>query len=136
MAETSRRGLKKFLSRGHDHEPEVWSPYRLDGSYEDTDIEPENGVKIFQRIWWDGAQMTDWLIVVKIRWRSKDREVARADCRHGEAHWHQNHRSGTETRKVLRKIETPQDLFRAYDDAYSIIARDWDGCLRRWERGR
>ncbi len=60
------------------------------------------------------------------------RDVASADCRHGEVHVHWHNADGTRSgRKVLRPITMQQDVEDGYDEASSIMFEEWDENLRR-----
>lgn len=61
-------------------------------------------------------------------------EVARADCDHGEVHIHAFAPGGTDWRSLVIRIDGQADVDRGWDDAYEIVASQYEENLRRWTR--
>lgn len=115
-----------------------WKPYRN----ESPDVISVDlfGARIEHRQWWDGKQLTDFVLTLQAETGDADEprwdDVLRVDCCHGEVHAHRLYRTDpNDIYRTLKVIATPQDLWDGSEMAEDLIYGEWQEHLRRWEGG-
>jgi hypothetical protein len=73
-------------------------------------IDVGDGMRVFQSLWWDGSQLSDFVLVLQLKQRSRVYRYHQVDCCHGEVHAHHYRKNGSEERRVIRDVKTPADL--------------------------
>ena len=96
----------------------------------------ETDFACYQAMWWDGPQLSDFVLVLQLKQRSRWTDIAKVDCCHREVHAHFHREDSSEEKKVLKPVATPADLRIGFDEAHVLIFDRWKNCLRRWKRGR
>lgn len=93
--------------------------------------------RIITVMWWDGGLLTDFVFTLDGDLDGEWGPILRIDCCHDEVHIHRFDSSGGESvRKVLRKIESADDIRMGYDEGEREIFDHWEENVRRWGGGR
>jgi hypothetical protein len=131
----SRGLIDKSAETAPAAEP-VWERYRDGALRDEQHIEFTAVDRVYQSLWRDGRQITDFVLIQQVKIRGKWRDVVKVDCCHQEVHAHHLCSNGTETKKILQKVAKPADLGIGLEKASTLIFDKWKDNLRRWDRGR
>lgn len=119
----------------------LWTPYRA-GTEEQAFTAGLLGTmaRIVHVLWWDGKRLADFVLLQQVDVGGDEgpewKDVIRVDCCHQEVHVHRMYDRNEEVYKVVRRIETPEDLQKGAEEAEAIVYDEWEEHLRRWEHGR
>ena len=114
----------------------AWKPYRK-GCRQDFNYIALSGTeRVYQSMWFDGNQLTDFVLIQQTKVRSRWTDIAKVDCCHQEVHVHRHRKDGSEQRKVLQAVLTPPDMIIGLKMGQDLIFDHWMNNLRRWSRGR
>jgi hypothetical protein len=113
-----------------------WKPYHAGCRQDDNYIDLSEDSRVYQSLWYDGHQLTDFVLIQQVRRKSRWSDVVKVDCCHQEVHAHQRRHDDSETRKLLQQVTAPGDLRIGLDKATDLIFKHWTNNLRRWARGR
>lgn len=121
--------------------PKLWAPYREGAREEAVTIAiPGARARILHSTWWDGGLLTDFLVLQQVDIGRSDQpewtDIVRVDCCHQEVHSHRLYADPDVVYRVIKKIETPEDLQAGAEEAESHVYDEMDEHLRRWEHGR
>lgn len=122
--------------------PKSWEPYRHGpGEWTHVEMFPSGMTRISYGLWWDGGLLTDMVLVQQVDVGDGDepewQEIVRVDCCHGEVHVHLLYLADpASVYRVIRPIDTPEDLRAGADEAEQLVYDEWEEHLRRWESGR
>jgi len=113
-----------------------WKPYRS-GPPQATTFDLF-GAKVEHRQWWDGKQLTDFVLTLQAERGDTEEsiweDVLRVDCCHREVHAHRLYLPDpNDVYRVITPIETPEDLWEGADLAEDLVYGEWQEHLRRWE---
>lgn len=137
MARRPKRSKGVNIS-GQATEPAAppWAPYRDGATRDEQHIEFADGSRVYQSIWRDGHQITDFVLVQQVKIRGKWRDVVKVDCCHGTAHVHQHTEGGRNDTRDLHSIASPADVQIGLKLATDLVYDHWRNNLRRWQRGK
>lgn len=92
--------------------------------------------RVYQGAWYTRGRLTDFVVAIQLEVESDEwTDVWRIDCCHGEVHIHRFDARGSENRKVLRRIDTQEDVELGFDMAMDTIYEQHEVALMRWNRG-
>src|ERR1700722_13932342 len=117
---TRRKIGREVKIQGAPAEEKVWKPTRKGMRPDENHIDVGAGMRVFQSMWWDGSQLSDFVLVLQLKQRSRYTDIAKVDCCHGEVHVHHYRKNGSEERRVIRDAKTPADLRIGFDKAYDL----------------
>ena len=113
-----------------------WIRHRNGGRRDENYINVSADVQIYESYWFDGPQLTDFVFVLKVKFGSHWKEVAKVDCCHNAVHIHEYNQKSQETTKDLQVIAAPSDLRLGCEQAENLIFNQIESHIRRWSRGR
>jgi hypothetical protein len=130
-------GKQITVTAARDHPaPALWTPRRDSAHRDENYIHVTSDVQIYQSLWYDGHQLTDFVLVLQVKNRSHWSDVLKVDCCHNAVHAHIYTVKGTETIKELQAITQPKDLILGCEMAENLVFKQTDTYLRRWFRGK
>jgi len=116
-------------------EPELWKPYRAGCRQDLNYIDLTDVTRVYQSLWYDGSQLTDFVLIQQVKVKSRWSDVLKVDCCHQEVHAHQRRHDDSKSRTLLHEIKAVADVRTGLDKANDLIFKHWRNNLRRWERG-
>jgi hypothetical protein len=134
----NRIGKLLAMSGARDTEPVIvpWIRHRTGGRRDENYIDVSDGVQVYQSLWYEGRQLTDFVLILQIKVGSRWRDVLKVDCCHSAVHAHFYTMKSVETTKDLQVIATPKDLILGCEKADNLIFNQVESQIRRWSRGR
>jgi hypothetical protein len=126
----------QMTSAEADPDASPWKPYRNGCRQDDNYIGLSEVDRVYQSMWYDGHQLTDFVLIQQVRRKNRWTDVVKVDCCHQEVHAHHRRQDDSETRKLLQIVGVPGDMRIGLDKAIDLIFKHWTNNLRRWARGR
>lgn len=126
------------MSGAREAEPVIvpWIRHRNGGRRDENYIDVSNDVQVYQSLWYEGRQMTDFIFILQIKVGSRWKDVIKVDCCHSAVHAHFYTVKSVETIKDLQVIATPNDLILGCEKAENLIFNQSESQIRRWSRGK
>jgi hypothetical protein len=127
-----------MMSGGRQVEPVIvpWIRHRNGGRRDENYIVVSDDVQVYQSLWYDGAQLTDFIYVLKYKVGGRWKDVVKVDCCHSAVHAHLYRQKSVETVRDLQVISTPKDLMIGCEKAENVVFDQSESQIRRWSRGK
>lgn len=132
-----RRRIERGLVDGTVLPPPAkrFEPYR-EPSGDESRVFDLEVCRVYQGAWYARGRLTDFVVAIQVEVESDEWvDVWRIDCCHGEVHIHRFDAKGNDNRKVLRQIDTQDDVEHGYGIAIDTIYEQYEVALMRWNRG-